>query len=278
MALSRTAAGGTLRAFVLHQWDWSESSLIVELWTRERGRLAVVAKGAKRPTSQFRALLLPFQLVGVGLGRAPVESTSEAPVELFNLRAAEWIGGVPVLGAHALMSGFYANELLMRLLPRLDPHPVLWEAYADTVAALAAPVQGEGVERAQQSALRAFELVLLRELGWLPDLASVSQTQRPLDPAAPYGLHPEFGLVEEPDANLALPGAWMATAAQALLAADLRALRACCGARPGPLRHQLRRLVHYHLGAPLLRTREVWRGVQRLKEPVKEPVKESEKR
>ena len=65
------SARSALAAFVLHRYDWSESSLILEIFTREQGRLAVAAKGAKRPYSQLRAVLLPFQRISIGLGRAP---------------------------------------------------------------------------------------------------------------------------------------------------------------------------------------------------------------
>ena len=262
MAVSRggTVGSGPLKAYVLHQWDWSESSLIVELWTRERGRLAVVAKGAKRPTSNFRALLFPFHCLGVSLGRAP----AEADAELFNLRAAEWMGRGPGPAGEALMSGFYANELLLRLLPRLDAHPVLWDAYADTLQALAETPATAGTA---QAALRGFELALLRELGWLPDLAVVSSTQQPVRPTTLYGLHPEFGVLEEPDASLGLPGAWLLAASTALSNDAWAAVRTLSAPMGAALRHQLRRLVHYHLGASTLRTREVWRGMQQLSKP-----------
>ena len=102
----------SLAAFVLHRWDWSESSLILDLLTREQGRIAVAAKGAKRPHSNLRAVLLPFQRIAVTLGRAP---EGDAEAEIRNLRAAEWAGSGAMLKGGSLFSGFYLNELLMKL-------------------------------------------------------------------------------------------------------------------------------------------------------------------
>ena len=67
---ARRGASAALQAYVLHHYDWSESSLILDLFTRERGRMAVAAKGAKRPYSQLRVVLLPFQRLHVSLGRS----------------------------------------------------------------------------------------------------------------------------------------------------------------------------------------------------------------
>ena len=91
----------------------------------------MAAKGAKRPYSQLRAVLLPFQRISVALGRSAGE---EGAAEVQNLRAAEWAGGQPMLTGAALFSGFYLNELLMKLLARHDPHPALFDAYAATIA------------------------------------------------------------------------------------------------------------------------------------------------
>ncbi len=255
MATSRSPA--PLRAFVLHTHDWSETSLIVELFTRAQGRIVVAAKGAKRPTSNFRAVLLPFQPLLAQLGKAPADEQAE----IFNLRSAEWAGGQPLLGAAAMFPGFYANELLLKLLARQDAHPVLFDAYADTLAALGAG-EDEG------PALRAFELVLLRELGWLPELDTATLTAQPLAPDARYTLTAEGGVIANPDG---LPGrAWVAleaALAHQAQAGNAAALRAACAPVATALRGPLRTLLHYHLGPAPLRTRQVWQGVQRLVEP-----------
>ena len=118
-------------AFVLHQWDWSETSLIVDLFTREQGRLAVVAKGAKRPYSQLRAVLLPFQRLAVTLGRPRAESVSQEAADILTLRSAEYQGGAPLLPSGLLLTGYYLNELLLKLLARQDPHERLFATIAE---------------------------------------------------------------------------------------------------------------------------------------------------
>ena len=251
MATSR--AGVPLPAFVLHQYDWSESSLIVELFTRPQGRVVVAAKGAKRPTSNFRPVLMPFQPLVVQLGKPPKDEHSE----VLNLRSAEWAGGQALLRAGAMFAAFYANELLLKLLPRQDAHPALFDAYAATLSTLAA-----GGDEAP--ALRAFELQLLRELGWLPDLSLATLTGEALVAERRYALDAEAGLVGQTAAAAGLPGRDWAAVEAALATDDMPALQAACAATAGALRTPLRRLLHYHLNASPLRTRDVRQGVQRL--------------
>src|SRR5436189_6372986 len=105
---TRSRAAATLTAYVLHRYDWSETSLILDLFTREQGRIAVAAKGAKRPYSQLRSVLLPFQRLLVGLGRVPkTASGDDAVSDVQNLRSAEWAGGAAMLTGAALFCGFY---------------------------------------------------------------------------------------------------------------------------------------------------------------------------
>ncbi len=240
-------------AFVLHRYDWSESSSIVELFTRDAGRVAVAAKGARRPTSNLRAVLLPFQRIHVAIGRRPQESAGD----IHNLRAAEWAGGVPAPGGEALLAGFYLNELLMKLLAREDPHPALWDAYAAALPRLG------GAHEAP--ALRAFELLLLAETGHLPELSRTTATQRPLQPAQRYLLRPESGLAESPGGDDdAVSGDVFDALHAACAARDFDALCAACRPAAGVLRRQLRQVLAYHLGGATLRTRELVRELQPL--------------
>jgi DNA repair protein RecO (recombination protein O) len=243
-------------AYVLHSYDWSESSLIVELFTRAQGRLVVVAKGAKKPTSSFRAVLLPFAPLHAALGRLPADDNAE----IHTLRGAEWAGGAPLLRGDALLAGFYCNELLLKLLARADPHTVLFECYADTLAALGGAGDG-GDDSSSATALRAFELLLLRELGWLPDLATATLTTQLLQPGQRYTLHPEAGLISHAQG---LAGEHWASIEAALLHGATGAVRAACKPVAGALRGPLRTLLHYHLGSSKLHTRQIWQGVQRL--------------
>lgn len=247
-------------AFVLHQWDWSETSLILDLFTRGQGRLAVVAKGAKRPYSQLRPVLMPFQRLAVLTSR-PKAAAGEGAADILTLRSAEYAGAGATLPPGRLMSGFYLNELLLKALARGDPHERLFDAYADALLALAAA--------ADESPLRAFELALLRETGLLPDLGRCTTTQAAVRPGAGYRLLPEAGLVAD-DGDAALPGR-SCLALQAALDADGRAgpaaLRRACAADPVAMRAlktQLRAVLHYHLGSPPLRTRQMMLDLRRL--------------
>ncbi len=254
MATARGAA--PLAAFVLHRWDWSESSLILDLFTRAQGRATVAAKGAKKPHSNLRAVLLPFQRVNVTLGRVP---EGDGASDIQTLRQAEWAGGAAMLTGEALFSGFYLNELLMKLMARHDPHPALFDAYAQTLPALAA-----SDETRVQAALRAFELTLLREIGLLPDLAVATLTLQPLRAEALYALRPEAGVIEATGDEAGVPGAVLIALQTALDRAVLESLQQTCALALPALKTQLRALLHYHLGSTPLRTRAVMHDLRTL--------------
>jgi DNA repair protein RecO (recombination protein O) len=239
-------------AFVLHRYDWSESSLILELLTRHHGRVAVVAKGAKKPSSNFRPVLLPLQPLHVAFG---------GDAEIRTLRAAEWVGGQVMPTGEALLSGYYLNELLLRLLARDDPHPPLFDVYAAAVRMLAA----DDVQLLQP-ALRAFELLLLREIGLLPSLDAQTATLASLETDQRYALRPEGGLVEWHDAQErgSLSGAqWLDLQAALDDPAPFNATLQRV-ATMGELKPQLRALLHYHCGVNTLRTRQLMMDLQAL--------------
>jgi DNA repair protein RecO (recombination protein O) len=156
--------------FVLHTFAYRETSLIVEAFTAEYGRVALVARGARRPRSELRGLLQGFQ---------PLVLSWSGEHELKTLLRAEWRGGLPRVGGSALLCGFYLNELLLKLLPREDPHPRLFAHYEAALAELAAG-------REQAPLLRQFELALLTELGYALPLVREADTGGPVDPAARY--------------------------------------------------------------------------------------------
>jgi DNA repair protein RecO (recombination protein O) len=239
-------------AFVLHRYDWSESSLILEVFTRHYGRIALVAKGAKRPSSSFRPILLPLQPLHVAYG---------GDAEIRTLKSAEWQGGHVMPTGDALLSGYYLNELLLTLLARDDPHPALFDVYANVVQVIASE-HGEVL----QTALRTFELLLLREIGLLPQLDVQTMTLRALQPDANYTLVPEGGLRQaHADERSFLSGAQWATLQEAVqdttpFTATLRA----CAAVMAEIKPQLRNLLHYHCGVKTLRTRQMMIDIQSL--------------
>lgn len=248
-------------AYVLHQWDWSETSLIIDLFTRDQGRVAVVAKGAKRPYSHFRAVLLPFQRALVSVVRP---RGSEA-AEILTLRSAEYAGAGSMLPPGRLMAGFYLNELLLKLLARHDAHERLFDTYAETLRVLAAPDAGSA--GGDEAALRAFELVLLRETGVLPDLGRSGVTQAPVVGDRGYVLRPEVGLVAGGSGVPALTGAQCLALQAALQRQSMDELRTASAAALPALKHQLREAIAYHLGSLPLRTRQTVRALQRLLDP-----------
>jgi DNA repair protein RecO (recombination protein O) len=162
--------------YVLHTYPYKETSLIAELFTRRFGRVAVLARGARRPRSAMRGVLLSFH---------PLRLSWSASAELGNLIAAEWAGALQHLAGQGLMCGFYLNELMLRLLPRDDPHEALFDAYAEALKELS-----EG--SLHPAVLRGFEKRLLAELGYAP-LLDRDAASRPIDPDALYMYEPERG-------------------------------------------------------------------------------------
>jgi DNA repair protein RecO (recombination protein O) len=157
-------------AFILHRYPWKETSLVLEAFSRQWGRIALVARGARRPTSALRGVLRAFE---------PLELAWFGRSELRTLHTAERVGGFPFLRGTGLMCGFYLNELIMRLLPRDDSHERLYLAYEATLRRLA-----EGGDA--EPALRAFEKYLLQELGYALPLAVEADTGAPVEPGACY--------------------------------------------------------------------------------------------
>lgn len=137
-------------AFLLHAYPYSETSLILEVFARDHGRLAILARGARRPRSALRAVLVSFQ---------PLELGWFGGGEVKTLAKAEWQGGMPLLAREGLLLGYYLNELLLKLLPREDAHASLFDAYAAALSALS-----RGATEAAE--LRRFEKAMLRELGY----------------------------------------------------------------------------------------------------------------
>lgn len=169
------------RAFVLHLYPYSETSLIVDVFSRDYGRLALLARGARRPRSALRGLLMAFQ---------PLELGWFGAGEVKTLAKAEWIGGMPLLSGRCLLLGYYLNELLVRMLPREDPHGALFDAYSAALHALA-----HGGEDAPE--LRRFEKTLLKELGYGLTLDREAVTGDPIIAQAQYAFQVERGPVRK---------------------------------------------------------------------------------
>lgn len=164
--------------FLLHRLAWRETSLIIEVLTRHHGRVALIAKGARRPRSELRPVLLAFQ---------PLRLAWTGKGELQTLTSAQWVGGIEAPQAQALMCGFYLNELLLRLLPRDDAHPQLYDAYVQALVELTELDTAE-----HDDCLRRFEWCLLRESGYAPDLQCDAQGEA-IEAHSRYHWFPESG-------------------------------------------------------------------------------------
>jgi DNA repair protein RecO (recombination protein O) len=170
-------------AYVLHQYPYRDTSRIVEAFTREHGRLTLFARGAAGPKSVLRPVLRPFQ-------RLLVSWTGRS--EACQLVTAEIEGSALQFPAEYLMSGFYLNELLLKLTMRCDPHPEIFDAYAQAVQAFCGR-EGEAPDRESGEAnLRRFEKRLLLELGYGLELARTDDG-RPIEPDRYYRFQPERG-------------------------------------------------------------------------------------
>ncbi len=231
-----SGSGGLIRAFVLHRRDFSDTSLLVELFAEGHGRFPAIAKGARRGRRPTSALLQPFQPLWIAVvGRG----------EVLTLTRSEAAGRAFALVGRALPCGFYLNEILMRLLGRNDPHDPVFAFYH---AALSQLAEGQDLD----SALRRFELRLLDALGYGPSLDRVMDVGDPVDPRYQYVVEPGRGtrLADADELGEPIPGATLLALARGdSLGAD----------QVRPARTLLRRLLEPHLGPKPLKSRELFR-------------------
>jgi DNA repair protein RecO (recombination protein O) len=232
-------------AYLLSVRAYRETSALLEVLTPEHGRLGLVARGSRGPRSKLRGLLQPFQ---------PLLLSWSEGGELGTLSGAEAAGPATGLRGEAVFSGWYLNELVLRLLPRRDPHPALFDGYAQALAALGDPapdtvdatVEAPAAHGAAR-ALRVFELHLLAELGYAVNLPD------DLVPDGWYGYDPEVGLrVAEPG-----PTAYRGASLRALAAKTLDTDESLRDAR-----RFLRAALAPHLGERALRTPELLRALR----------------
>ncbi|CAN5441180.1 DNA repair protein RecO [soil metagenome] len=220
--------------FVLHSYPYKETSLIVDVFSRDYGRIPLMAKGAKRPHSKLRGVLQTFQPLSVGWsGKSEVRT----------LISAEWIGGLLPLEKSALLCGFYLNELLVKLLARDDPHPGLFDHYVAALNQLAhnepAPI-----------VLRKFEWALLKETGVVGDLSRCTVTGNAIEVAQNYVVDPESG------PRLARPSdAWPRVTGKTLL--DMQSEDYADNLTQSQSKLLMRFLLAHHLGGASLNTRQI---------------------
>ncbi|MGV8932991.1 MAG: DNA repair protein RecO [Gallionellaceae bacterium] len=229
-------------AFVLHSYPFRETSLLVEVFSRQHGRVPLVARGARRPKSAVRGLLMNFQ---------PLSLSWFGKHEVRTLHSAEWQGGQPLLQGTALMCGFYLNELLLNLMVRDDPHVSLFDYYQHTLQRLA-----HGADMA--STLRCFEKHLLQELGYALLLDHEAGSDKPIDVALTYRYVVERGVVREnarTEEGLQISGKTLLD----MVADDYSDVHS---ARQG--KQLMRMLLNHHLDGKQLHTRELIKELTKL--------------
>ena len=224
------------RGFLLHQRPYRESSLIVELYAREHGRLSAFARAARGPRTRFPGMrpFRPMLFSWSGRGEAPT------------LTAAEPDGALPpALVGERLLSAFYLNELLLKLTVAHDPHPDLYEEYAATLERLRTNAPLEAV-------LRRFEKRLLELTGYGLELGR-DIDGRPLEADAYYHFQAGAGLRPGDDAPGATPGRVLLALAAGQPLGDPEAQRQA--------RAVLRAAIDHCLDGRELRVRAVARAV-----------------
>lgn len=224
--------------YVLHQRSWRETSRIVEVWSRDHGRLGLVARGVRRPRSPYRSLLQPF---------TPLLLSWTQRGELGNLTGLEASGPAGLLQGRALMAGFYLNELLLRLLPRQDPHPVLYARYSTALQGLA------GGRTA--AVLRVFEKHLLSAMGYGLLLTHTVPGDTAVEAGGRYRYEMDSGPV--PATDRVVPG--MLISGRALLALHHEALDDADDLRA--VKRLLRAALERHLDGRALKTSGVMRAM-----------------
>ncbi len=226
--------------FVLHHRPFRDSSQILDILTRDHGRIAVVARGSRGSKSRLAGVLRPF---------LPLRVSWVSKSDLGTLTGAEAAGAPAGLAGDALFSAYYINELLLHFLVRHDPQPEAFALYAQTIPELG----GTGNVAA---VLRSFELELLSLLGYAIDVEHVAASDDDIDPDRNYDYRVDQGPVpvERADGPLVFDGS------------TLQAIGARHFDDPDVLRaanRLLRGVINYHLGGRELQSRKVLLEVHR---------------
>lgn len=223
--------------WIVHRRPWRESSLLIEFFAREHGRIGLVAKGARSARSSWRGLAEPF---------VPLLASWSRRGEMGTLTGLEPAGARFALTGRALWCGLYVNELLLRLLERDDPHPEVFDACGVVLSGLAAG------DAPQSLLLRRFERALLQGMGVAPDFRFDAAAGDAIAPDGLYHLHPELGFipVDRPAADV-----FRGSAIRALEAGSTDERETA-----REMRELMRRLIDHHLGGRELSSRRLLAG------------------
>jgi DNA repair protein RecO (recombination protein O) len=254
------------KGYVLHSYPYRETSLILQVWTEKHGRIGLVAKGARRPKSASRSVLLPFQPLTLDwFGRG----------ELRTLKTAEPTVPATPLGGESLMSAFYMNELLLKLTHRDDPHEGLFEAYDDAITQLRsisrqirgpdsviAIAEPDPLISRIEPVLRRFELRLLQEVGYALELTREAGSRAPIAAEREYFYVVERGPVPAQEGEA--PANAVRLRGQTLI--DLERGRFEDAPTVAQSKQLMRLLINHSLNGQELATRTLVRDLQRMEE------------
>ena len=228
-------------AWLLHHRPFRDTSRILDILSRDHGRLSLVARGSRSAKSRLKGILRPF---------LPLRLSWVIRSDMGTLTGAE-LGGAPIaLKGDALLSGYYINELILSLLHRHDAQPEVHSLYSDTIRTLNA--SGDVA-----ATLRRFEMEALGLLGYALNLDHDMRTGAPLDPDCRYEYRVEQGPVEagERDGPMVFSGAELKSIAGQSFA-DERTLRNAS--------RLLRHVIAWHLDGKELMSRKVLREIRRV--------------
>jgi DNA repair protein RecO (recombination protein O) len=172
-------------AFILQQRKFKETSLILDVLTRDFGRVSLLAKGVRKAKSKTAGILQPF---------IPLAVSYLGKTELKTLTHVEIIPPFIQLQGLALYCGFYVNELVACFLHQYDPHPEVFAYYGDCLNCLSDSSKIE-------EALRIFELDLMEAVGYGLQLDYDCQHEKSVQPLTHYHFNAEQGPIEAPDGH-----------------------------------------------------------------------------
>ena len=250
------------RGYVLHSYPYRETSLILQVWTEKHGRLGLVAKGARRPKSASRSVLVPFQPLSLDwFGRG----------ELRTLKTAEPAAPATPLGGASLMSAFYLNELILKLTTRDDPHEGLFTAYDTAITELRSITREARQARDIEPVLRRFELRLLQEVGYALELSREAGSHVPIAAEREYFYVVERGAIPAPGLTTAGAGPEGDTPINAVRLRGLTLIDLERGQFEDPTtaaqsKQLMRLLINHSLNGQELATRVLVRELQKLED------------
>ncbi len=222
-------------AFILHGRDFRDSSRLLDVFSRDYGRVSLVAKGARSPRSKLQGILQPF---------SPLIISWSGKGEVQTLTAAEAVKSTINLSGKQVMSAYYINELLQRFITFHDPHPELFSIYQNALESF--------LIDEEELVLRVFEKHLLTEIGYGLNLEIDSETGATIDKGEQYYYDIEQGPVNIKNSKITDE---LMISGQTLL--DMSAEKFSCAQSQKEAKQLMRIILSHHLGDKPLKTRSL---------------------